>query len=356
MSKPSLPYRIVVGGDDDEMALIIRIATAVGIPVVRAHPSDVRGADQYASPVAPEAGDVWIECAPAPRAFGPYTRIDHHQPGDPGYGVTGFEGSSLGQFLRLLLEAGAHPHTLGMWDLDDPTVYGFDPGWADCGGPYGYGFGMWIKEGEAYGVPGFHWFKVPPQWEATGLADHDPVGFAAGHYGRWDRTAAREFLIARAASGGRGFTAADVAEALRLIEAAPTVPGFPQVYDLRTVPELTPPVVRAGQPVPGTGGRLGSAAFVAALCLPGKAVLNWGAQGDVPGKGRHLGLIGNTAGFDPLAVLAAVEGIVGIYGAPRKACGGYLPAVVDYATCGACNGPVYATAAGPECGCNWGRA
>ena len=75
-----------------------------------------------------------------------------------------------------------------------------------------------------------------------------------------------------------------------------------------------------------------------------------------PGEDGARGPLDGYAAPDRLAVLAAVEGIVGIYGAPRKACGGYLPAVVDYATCGACNGPVYATAAGPECGCNWGRA
>ena len=78
------------------------------------------------------------------------------------------------------------------------------------------------------------------------------------------------------------------------------------------------------QPVPGTGGRLGSAAFVAVLALPGRAALNWGAQGIRP-AGRHLGLIGDTAALPVAAVLAAVPGIVDPYGAPGKACGGYVP-------------------------------
>jgi hypothetical protein len=283
-------------------------------------------------------------------------RIDHHQPGDPGYGVQGFAGSSLGQTLRLLLERGVSPHALGMWDLDDPTINTFPLGWSDCGGPYGFGFGVSIPEGAPYGAPGFHWFKVPPQWEATGLADHDPVGFAGGHYGWWSREAAREFLIARAVAAGRGFTAADVAEALTLIEAAPTLPGFPQVYDLRGIPELTPATLGADRkPVPGTGGRLGDAAFHAVICLPGKAALNWGAQGMRP-AGRHIGLIGDTAALPVTDVLASIPGIQGVYGAPGKACGGYVQVQAPSTAqlCGVCNGPIYATAGGPECGCGLG--
>ena len=242
--------RFILGGADDEMTAIsslIRVAIAAGLKaeIVEAAPGP-RSEAQYASTVEPQAGDVWIECAPLPATCPPCAgrgedaagyqsghcpycgghgalagrelldalgiqRIDHHQPGDPGYGVQGFAGSSLGQTLRLLLERGVSPHALGMWDLDDPTINTFPLGWSDCGGPYGIGFGVNIPEGAPYGVPGFHWFKVPPKWEATGLADHDPVGFAAGHYGRWSRKAAREFLIARAVAGGRGFTAADVA-------------------------------------------------------------------------------------------------------------------------------------------------
>jgi hypothetical protein len=387
--------RFILGGADDEMTAIsslIRVAIAAGLKaeIVEAAPGP-RSEAQYASTVEPQAGDVWIECAPLPATCPPCAgrgedaagyqsghcpycgghgalagrelldalgiqRIDHHQPGDPGYGVEGFAGSSLGQLLRLLLERGVSPQALGLHLVDDPTTYSFPEGWCDAGGPYGYGWGVWRDGSDRFNIHDFLWFRVPPQWEATGLADHDPVGFAGGHHGRWSRKAAREFLIARAVAGGRGFSEADVAEALRLIEAAPTLPGFPAVYDLRTIPELLPATSGADRkPIPGTGGRLGDAAFVAVLCLPGKAALNWGAQGMRP-AGRHIGLIGDTAALPVTDVLASIPGIQGVYGAPGKACGGYVQVQAPSTAqlCGVCNGPIYATAGGPECGCGLG--
>ena len=383
------PTRFVVGGADDEMDLIRRllgraIADGLQAEIVEAA-AGPRSEAQYASELNPCNGDVWIECAPAMQAacatcnghgevdgnhcpacggegwfagrrlldFMRATRIDHHQPGDSGYKVAGFEGSSLGQVLRLLLEAGAHPHTLGLWDLDDPTIMGFPVAWSDCGGVYGFGWGVHISEGEAYGCPGFHWFRLPPEWEAIGWADHDPVGFLRGGCTRFPPSVARAWLIARAVKAGRGVTEADVVEALAMIEAAPTLPGFPAAYDLRGIPELCPATMGADrQPVPGTGGRLGSAAFVAVLAMPGKAALNWGAQGIRP-QGRHLGLIGDTSGLDGPAILTSV-GAVGVYGATGKACGGYVQLPPAVQICNTCQGPVYATAGGPECGCGLG--
>ena len=283
-----MSFRFVLGGPDDEMALIrtlILAAIAAGLDAELVEAAaGPRSEAQYASPVEPRAGDVWIECAPAVggraaiEAAGG-TRIDHHIPGDPGYGrpvEEAFAASSLGQLVRLLLERGV---TVG---------------------------------------------EVSPEWIATGAADHDPVAFAGGRIPGWTATQARAWLIARAVAGGRGVTDAQVVEALAMIEAAPTVPGHPLVYDLRGIPELCPATMGADrQPVPGTGGRLGSAAFVAVLALPGRAALNWGAQGIRP-AGRHLGLIGDTAALPVAAVLAAVPGIVDPYGAPGKACGGYV--------------------------------
>lgn len=330
------PTRFVVGGADDEMDLIrllIGRAIAAGLQaeVIEAAPGP-RSEAQYASPLDPRNGDVWIECAPADGGrdeidgWGGGLRIDHHQPGDSGYGVAGFEGSSLGQLLRLLLEGGACPHKLGMWDVDDPTVFQFPAGWSDGGGAYGIGWGAHILKGAAYGCPGFHWFAVPPEWEAIGWADHDPVGFSRGGCPRFHPSAARAWLIARAVKAGRGVTEEQVGEALAMIEAAPTLPGYPLVYDLRGIPDLCPATLGADrQPVPGTGGRLGSAAFVAVLALPGRAALNWGAQGIRP-AGRHLGLIGAT-GPDFREILASAGGVE-IFGAPGKACGGYVPVAI----------------------------
>ena len=134
--------RFVIGGNDDEMDTIvtlIRRAIAAGLDaeIVDAAPGVARSEAQYAqyaSTVPPREGDIWIECAPeaayCPECGGEgwytgrrlldrvgATRIDHHQPGDPGYGrpvEEAFAASSLGQLLILLLERGVSPQALGM--------------------------------------------------------------------------------------------------------------------------------------------------------------------------------------------------------------------------------------------------
>lgn len=323
------PTRFVVGGADDEMGLIrllILAAIDAGLMAemveVEAAPSP-RSEAQYASALAPCRGDVWIECAPADGGRdeidgygGAALRIDHHQPGDAGYGrpaEESFAASSLGQLIALLLGSGVSPATLGLVPLDIGP-FGADPGWQSFPQEWGASWG-WIENGVAW--------ACPPEWVAVGAADHDPASFASGRVPGWTAAAARAWLIARSVAGGRGVTEGQVVEALAMIEAAPTLPGFPAVYDLRGIPELCPAIRGAdGAPVPGTGGRLGSAAFVAVLALPGRAALNWGAQGIRP-AGRHLGLIGAT-GPDFRDVLTAAKAVEA-FGAPGKACGGYVP-------------------------------
>jgi len=97
----------LLGASDPEMAEIARVATAAGHTVRhaqsggrRVHPGNAYRAD------ADAYGDVYVECGPsAPVA----TVVDHHNPGDPGWGSPPEEylrGSSLGQVLVLLgLEA-----------------------------------------------------------------------------------------------------------------------------------------------------------------------------------------------------------------------------------------------------------
>lgn len=97
--------RIVFGAMDPEMVEILAVAKASGIPAVQA---TIAGAP-VAPPTAnkadgptPEEGDVWIECR-IPGAN--LDRIDHHAPGDAGFGrpaAEAVEASSLGQFLARL--------------------------------------------------------------------------------------------------------------------------------------------------------------------------------------------------------------------------------------------------------------
>lgn len=326
----------MLGGMDAEMSIIKQLVMAAitdgGLTAELVLASAWRrGEAQYQSELDVRAGDVWVECAPADGGRAEVDtsfsrRIDHHQPGDSGYGLlpeAAFEASALCQVLRLLLSLGVCPHVLGLHDVDDPAVQDFPFGFSYTG-IYGYGWGKQVEEGEAYGKPGFHWFQVPQQWVLTGALDHDPVTACRG--GRWGYPSeVRKFLLDRALAEGQDVSAADLEEALRMIEAAPVLPGHPTVYDLRGVPELTPAERDAArQVVLGTGGRLGAAAFHAVVsCLPGHTALNWGEQGHRP-QGRHLGLIGDTSKLDVRAVLEAV-GAIGVYGAPGKACGGYIP-------------------------------
>lgn len=114
----------VLGAQDPEMREIERVVQNAGF--ARAHAAHagrrctpqtayaangvvLLGADAVARPVLlpPKAPTVFVECRL--RGFEPVVRIDHHHPGDPGWGVPPeryLEGSSLGQVLRLL-ERGA---------------------------------------------------------------------------------------------------------------------------------------------------------------------------------------------------------------------------------------------------------
>jgi hypothetical protein len=110
--------RVVLGAGDPEMAACAALARTHGLEVIQAQAPNQTGALAPVSPFnaynatqpAPQAGDIWIEAAPAdggkPAVRGMGGEIvDHHQPGDSGFGV-GPEGaisaSSLGQLAALL--------------------------------------------------------------------------------------------------------------------------------------------------------------------------------------------------------------------------------------------------------------
>lgn len=108
---------LVLGADDPEMRRIEEIAASRGIRTVhatadhrRVHPGNAYRAD----PVELVDGDelVFIECDTKQ----PYAvRIDHHRPGDPGYGLPAdryWEASSLGQFYRWAFGPDAGPFDL----------------------------------------------------------------------------------------------------------------------------------------------------------------------------------------------------------------------------------------------------
>lgn len=105
--------RIVLGHLDYEMRAINTLAARCGVPVTFAmaggHPVLPSNAYQADAP-EPEPGDIWVECRPegmnrtSLETFST-TVVDHHHPGDAGYGVPPEEAvraSSLGQVAALL--------------------------------------------------------------------------------------------------------------------------------------------------------------------------------------------------------------------------------------------------------------
>lgn len=167
----SMDIHAVVGAPDTERAASIQLLEAAGIPVHYAcagesmvHPGNAYQADRISPPLPPDC-HVWrIECdGPAFAGVDPshITVIDHHRPGDPGYGrppADFLPASSLGQVIALLAAAGrlpdwpridhsgttlvSQPDTVrfsllradaqiggGMWVVHDPSHRGDQP-WA----------------------------------------------------------------------------------------------------------------------------------------------------------------------------------------------------------------------------------
>lgn len=136
MSSQNSGRLIVVGAADPESMEIVKLLVAAGEQVVfatvagvRVHPGnaykangvavlmeDGRLAESGLLFTARQNGDevVLVECGGTGDFEGPVTVIDHHRPGDPGYGrgPEDFLGaSSIGQVIALLARAGKIPET-----------------------------------------------------------------------------------------------------------------------------------------------------------------------------------------------------------------------------------------------------
>lgn len=114
--QPLNASRVVLGATDPEMVAVAELAARFGVEVVQAEAPGRDGKlapvgpwNAYKASTAPKPGDLWVECSPADtthyRWLAYAIHIDHHNPGDRGYGVPpklAFEASSLGQLLRAL--------------------------------------------------------------------------------------------------------------------------------------------------------------------------------------------------------------------------------------------------------------
>lgn len=162
----SLSRLWVLGAADPEMTIIESLLAAAGERFVhasadgrRVHPGNAYGPNEADIPLG-FVGEVYlVECDIRPGFFGPvYTcplagivrfptsgveellgevtpvRIDHHRPGDPGYGKgpNDFLGaSSLGQVIAVLIRLGASPFSSREthWTGGSGFVYHHDSGW-----------------------------------------------------------------------------------------------------------------------------------------------------------------------------------------------------------------------------------
>lgn len=116
-TNPLSEYFFVLGAPDHEMQAIRSICqqeglhwahATVGGDIVHSYDAyDATGLTALLPAGKPKL--VFVECAVL--GLRPHVRIDHHQPGDPGYGKEPHEylaGSSLGQFLKLIGKEPTH--------------------------------------------------------------------------------------------------------------------------------------------------------------------------------------------------------------------------------------------------------
>jgi hypothetical protein len=235
-------------------------------------------------------------------------RIDHHRPGDPGYGRAPVEflaASSLGQVIAELarlgkLSAGWEPY---------PAAYG-PPTWRAP-----------VEPPQRWAVrSGDNWFRPPTDLVLAAASDHCPGAAYAGKCPGVEPEALMRWRAeTRAAFQGRPVSAilADVEAASAAIKAAPVVDlgepylGLIEAADLRgsEVPELPEALLRLGRcalatPRPGPDGRR-------------KVVLMGAGEGTPAGPEPVRAFLGGWA---------AGNGLVDLYGDPARGfAGGYLP-------------------------------
>jgi len=235
----------ILGASDPEMERIEALLRSVGAQVRYARGPDwrrvdARGAYEEVQPEWPPAGCrllVVVECALRVRISGVrHVRVDHHRPGDPGYGRPPkeyWEASSLGQVVTLLQAEGL--------------------------------LGDEIPEDWRYAAAADHCLGAAYQGRCPGVDPDRLFAWRLEGRAKWQKRPVADLL-------------ADGRAALEMIAAAPLVCiGGVEVRDLRgaSVAELPDAQGRSGESVicgglPGRDGRtkvnvMGSAAACAAF-------------------------------------------------------------------------------------------
>lgn len=217
----------VLGAGDPEMAAIEKLLREAGERVAyaivggaRVHPGNAYRAQTLSEyPMGPLDEVILIECGfedpdqvlglvfGAAGGHGKVTVVDHHRPGDPGYGQPAerfLSASSIGQVIALLAKG-----------LKDEVFAGWTPEWA------GHGT---LPTGEFYRDPCGHWavqgvhsgYEVPEQAVLTAAADHC---LEAAYRGKCPGVDPQELMEWRAKTRAT-FQKRPVADVLRDVEAA----------------------------------------------------------------------------------------------------------------------------------------
>lgn len=282
----------VLGASDPEMERIRAVLTEHGEHVVAAHVTHrptgalrpVRPAEAYnAGVVAGDSGPplirgeyarmVLVECSgrsivdAEPAWGGAVERVDHHKPGDPGYGGRPNDflpASSLGQVLSLLgARHGSEHGPLGRWESPTRRLLATPEG-----GEYAFEHGSWhlgvrgtgggsdgLDDGyRCLGTGYARWVRVPEELVLAAAADHCLGAAYAGECPGVDPDTLMRWRVASRAAFQRrptGDLEADIADARVALAEAPVlavVAGIP-VRDMRAerpVRELVEAATRDG--------------------------------------------------------------------------------------------------------------
>lgn len=288
----------VLGAPDPEMAAIERLLLAAGVPYQYAVMDDgsrVTPATAYQCAEVDSAADlvVLVERAPRVNAPGRVVTVDHHRPGDAGYGLPPAEymmGSSIGQVLDLLASEGYNPLP------GEPHLAA--PAWMACG-LWHSAPGRWTLTVVRNGSGRDH-VTVPEGIALTAAADHCLAHAYRGRCPGVDPDALMEWRAeTRAAFQGRPVSQvlADVYAARDSLRArhqsGEAIPHYPE-----TLPEL--PEASAREGIPFT-----------AVVDGGKKLVLQGATADQVRDfmGSHPGSYG-----DPARGFSGANGLVRLYG------------------------------------------
>ena len=315
----------ILGGVDPEMERIEALFSGAGITIIHASINGRRvtpGRAYEADSVAVSTDTrrvLLVECSPkwiwvgAPGGasfMDAEVPVDHHRPGDPGYGRPPSEflsASSLGQTIAELARVGLIP---GEWKHSPWAIPGEPGGFV---APYscpGHGDKSWRVYASSDRVA-----VIPSDLVLAAASDHCP---AAAYRGACPGVGPVVLMYWRAHTRA-AFQRRPVEELLddiktsrQAIEGAPTIIiGGVQVADLRpgTVPEL-----------PEAALQIGAVVIASITTKDGRrhVVIQGAGEGSLAGRAPIDAFLGGWA---------AENGIIGIYGDPvRGYAGGYLPA------------------------------